>query len=275
MLSKSNNHFFMSSATHQAVGANFLRFLIAQRALYFSTAAAGGFTTKSGRVSPYFINFGQLYHGEALACLAKFYGDWILQALAAGKLAPFNTIFGAAYKGIPLAVALTLYLNTHKTTLSKRGIHTLSYAFDRKEAKLYGDGGMTVGAPISAESRLLLVDDVLTAGLSLSQLVKLLRTLSPAAKIVAALVGVDREESAHDALQQAAAQTEQSTPSTSLSAKAALKLIHPFPSYALSSIRQVLTLKQQTAPHQQAFALTAAERNAIEIYLNQYAVTAA
>src|SRR5512139_3261484 len=109
----------------------------------------GTFTLKSGRQSPYFFNLGALHTGGAIQALAECYADRIEAAAPA-----FDVLFGPAYKGIPIAVATA-------EALARRG-RDVPWAFNRKEAKAHGEGGQFVGAPV--RGRILLVDDVLTAG---------------------------------------------------------------------------------------------------------------
>lgn len=125
--------------------SRFLRLAIEAQALRF-----GEFTLKSGRTSPYFFNAGQFDSGARLAGLAACYAD----ALEAAG-AEFDLLFGPAYKGIPLATALAC-------EFARRG-RDLPVAFDRKEAKAHGEGGNLIGAPMAGR-RVLVVDDVITAG---------------------------------------------------------------------------------------------------------------
>ena len=137
----------------------------------------GEFTLKSGRVSPYFFNLGQIASGAAMATLADAYVD----ALEADGI-EFDMLFGPAYKGIPLVAALA-------TAYARRG-RDLPFAYNRKEAKDHGEGGTLVGA--APAGRVLIVDDVLTAGTALRQSIKLLRTAG--AEPVGAAIALDRQE---------------------------------------------------------------------------------
>lgn len=137
----------------------------------------GEFTLKSGRVSPYFFNLGLISSGASMRALAGAYAD----ALEASGI-EVDLLFGPAYKGIPLVAALA-------TVLAERG-RDLPYAYNRKEAKDHGEGGVLVGAPV--RGRVLIVDDVLTAGTAMRQSVELIRAAG--AEPVAALVALDREE---------------------------------------------------------------------------------
>lgn len=133
----------------------FIRFAVEQRVLCF-----GEFKTKAGRLSPYFFNAGLFYDGASLKRLAQFYAKAILAARVA-----FDMLFGPAYKGIPLVAAVAI-------ALADAG-RTVSYSFNRKEAKDHGEGGNVIGAPLTG--RVLIVDDVISAGTSVRESVELIR----------------------------------------------------------------------------------------------------
>ena len=120
----------------------------------------GQFKTKAGRMSPYFFNAGLFNDGAMLGRLGEFYAKAIL---AAGQ--PFDMLFGPAYKGIPLAASVAIAL--------ARAGHNTPYSFNRKEAKDHGEGGSTIGAPLAG--RVLIVDDVISAGTSVRESVQLIR----------------------------------------------------------------------------------------------------
>ncbi len=158
----------MTNYTH-----DFLRLAMQLGVLRF-----GEFTLKSGRTSPYFFNAGLFNSGSALAQLGGFYA----QALVDSEV-EFDMLFGPAYKGIPLAAvtAAALY-NDH-------GID-VPYAFDRKEVKDHGEGGKIVGAPL--EGRVVIVDDVITAG---TAIIEAIQTIDAAgARACGALIALDRQE---------------------------------------------------------------------------------
>lgn len=142
-------------SSHDSFRQEFLRFALACDVLRF-----GEFKTKSGRLSPYFFNSGLFNTGESLARLGRYYAD---AALVAGI--GFDMTFGPAYKGIPLVSALAI-------GLAEKG-HNLPYSFNRKEAKDHGEGGLIVGAPL--KGRVLIVDDVITAGTSVRESVAIIR----------------------------------------------------------------------------------------------------
>ncbi len=154
----------------------FLELLVTRQALKF-----GDFTLKSGRKSPYFINTGCFHRGGDLAVLGRAY--------AATVAARFGTavevVFGPAYKGIPLGLATAQAYEA----LAGRPV---DWAYDRKEAKDHGDGGLFVGAPLTAGRSVVIVDDVLTAGTALRE--SLAKLKPTGVNVVGAVVAVDRQE---------------------------------------------------------------------------------
>jgi orotate phosphoribosyltransferase len=133
----------------------FIQFAVAQKVLCF-----GEFKTKAARLSPYFFNAGLFHDGLSLQRLAQFYAKAIL---AAGV--EFDMLFGPAYKGIPLVAAVAIALAD-----AGRNVH---YSFNRKEEKDHGEGGSVIGAPLAG--RVLIVDDVISAGTSVRQSVNLIK----------------------------------------------------------------------------------------------------
>ncbi len=162
----------------------FVEFALKQGVLRF-----GEFKTKAGRLSPYFFNAGLFNTGEALAQLGEFYANAIL---ASGI--PFDLLFGPAYKGIPL-------VSTTAVALARAG-RNVPFCFNRKEAKDHGEGGLTVGAPLAG--RVLILDDVISAGTSVRESVELIRTAGahPAA-VVIALDRMERGAGSASAVQEA------------------------------------------------------------------------
>ena len=152
------------------------RFL--QLALDANALRFGEFTLKSGRASPYFFNAGHFDSGAALATLAGCYADAID---AAGV--EFDLLFGPAYKGIPLATALAC-------EYARRG-RDLPLAFNRKEAKTHGEGGSLIGAPLDGR-RVLVVDDVITAGTAIREALAIIAAGGGTAAAIA--IALDREE---------------------------------------------------------------------------------
>ena len=138
----------------------------------------GEFTLKSGRQSPYFFNLGRIDSGAALARLGEAYAAAMVRA----KL-PVDMLFGPAYKGIALAAATAIALAT-------RHGRDLPWAYNRKEAKDHGEGGMLVGAPLAG--RVLIVDDVMTAGTAVRESLALIR--AHGATPAGVLIALDRQE---------------------------------------------------------------------------------
>lgn len=147
-------------------------------ALELEVLQFGQFTLKSGRVSPYFFNAGRFNTGYAAAKLGRCYAS----AVTALDI-EYDMLFGPAYKGIPLVVLTAAALAEH---------HDLDYpfAYNRKESKKHGEGGSTIGAPISG--RVLILDDVITAGTAIREVIEIIR--GAGATPVGVLVALDREE---------------------------------------------------------------------------------
>ena len=160
-----------------ALAREFVQFAIECGALRF-----GQFKTKAGRMSPYFFNAGLFHDGAMLGRLAQFYA----RALLASGI-EFDVIFGPAYKGIVLGAALA-------AELARCGVNR-PFAYNRKEAKDHGEGGTLVGAPLSG--RVLIVDDVMSAGTAVRESMALIRAAG--AEPHAVLVALDRQEKATDA----------------------------------------------------------------------------
>ena len=158
----------------------FIRFMVDSGVLTF-----GDFTLKSGRKAPYFINCGNYRTGEQLAKLGSFYADCIKD-----NNIPVETLFGPAYKGIPLAVSAVIALST------KYGIN-VSYCFDRKEAKDHGEGGMFVGKKLTDNEKVLIIDDVMTSGKALKESLPKLKSTADV-NVTGVVITVDRMEKALD-----------------------------------------------------------------------------
>ncbi|MBK9441456.1 MAG: orotate phosphoribosyltransferase [Comamonadaceae bacterium] len=142
----------------------------------------GEFKTKAGRLSPYFFNAGLFDDGAKLGRLAQFYAQ---RLLASGI--EFDMIFGPAYKGIPLGAALAI-------ELARLG-HNVPFAYNRKEAKDHGEGGTLVGAPL--QGRVLIVDDVMSAGTAVRESITQIQ--SAGARAYAVVIALDRQEKATEA----------------------------------------------------------------------------
>jgi orotate phosphoribosyltransferase len=159
----------------QPYKSDFVDFMLDAEVLRF-----GDFVTKSGRATPYFINTGLYRTGAQMNRLAGFYADAILE-----RGIEFDVLFGPAYKGIPLCVAVAM-------DLARRGRDT-GFCFNRKEAKDHGEGGVLVGHVPKAGDRVLVVEDVTTAGTSIRETVPVLQRAA-AVTLVGLVVSVDRME---------------------------------------------------------------------------------
>jgi len=208
----------------------FLHLALQAEALRF-----GEFTLKSGRVSPYFFNAGRFDSGAALAGLAACYAD----AIEAAGL-DFDLLFGPAYKGIPLATALAC-------EYARRG-RDLPLAFNRKEAKDHGEGGRLVGAPLAGR-RVLVVDDVVTAGTAIREALAIIRGAGGTPAGIA--VALDRQEVAGDGGGQSATQA--------IATEAGIPVV------AVATLDDLLAFADQSAG-------LADERARLEAYRAQYGV---
>lgn len=151
---------------------DFIKFMVESGVLTF-----GEFTLKSGRLSPYFMNSGNYKTGAQLARLGEFYAECIHD-----NGIEFDTLFGPAYKGIPLAVSTAVAL------YSKFGID-VNYCFDRKEAKDHGEGGLIVGKQLTDGERVVIIEDVMTSGKALREVLPKLKAeadVTPAAMVIQA-----------------------------------------------------------------------------------------
>jgi orotate phosphoribosyltransferase len=157
---------------------NFIRFALEAKVLSF-----GEFKTKAGRLSPYFFNAGEFNDGARLSALGRYYA----KALQESKL-QFDMLYGPAYKGITLAAATAI-------ALADNGVN-VPYAYNRKEAKDHGEGGMLVGAPV--KGRVVIIDDVISAGTSVRESVDLIRKAG--AEPAAVLIALDRMERSGNAV---------------------------------------------------------------------------
>jgi orotate phosphoribosyltransferase len=154
----------------------FIELALSREALRF-----GRFELKSGRTSPYFFNAGAFADGEAIAILGQCYAAAIVHAAL-----QFDALFGPAYKGIPLVTATAV-------ALSQQHQRSLPYAFNRKEAKDHGEGGTLVGSAL--RGRVVIIDDVITAGTAIRDSVELIRAAGASAAAV--VLALDRQERGH------------------------------------------------------------------------------
>jgi orotate phosphoribosyltransferase len=157
----------------QTYQTEFIKLAIKYKVLKF-----GEFTLKSGRVSPYFFNAGEFASGEALAALGRFYAQRIVESGI-----EFDVLMGPAYKGIPLAATTAVALaNDHGLDVP--------FAYNRKEAKAHGEGGVMVGAPL--QGRVLVIDDVITAGTAVREVIQMIE--SAGAELAGVAIGLNRQE---------------------------------------------------------------------------------
>ena len=162
----------MSTTSPDTLAQDFVAFAVDCGVLRF-----GSFTTKAGRQSPYFFNAGLFQDGAMLGRLAQFYAQRIL---ASGT--SFDMLFGPAYKGIPLVAAVAI-------ELARLG-HNLPFAYNRKEAKDHGEGGTLVGAPLAG--RVMIVDDVITAGTAIREVMQIIQ--GQGAQAAGVLIALNRQE---------------------------------------------------------------------------------
>ena len=215
--------------------ARFLGLALRAEALRF-----GAFTLKSGRSSPYFFNAGRFDTGAALAGLAACYAD----ALDAAGL-DFDLLFGPAYKGIPLATALAC-------EYARRG-RDLPLAFNRKEAKAHGEGGSLIGAPLAGR-RVLVVDDVITAGTAIREALSIIADAggTPAAIVIA----LDRQERVRE---------DDGSAASRRSAAQAVADEHGIPVVAVATLGDLLAFAGESAE-------LSAHRDALLAYRARYGV---
>jgi len=215
---------------------DFVRFALDEHVLRF-----GSFVVKSGRTSPYFFNAGLFNRGGSVGRLAQFYA----QALVDSGIA-FDMLFGPAYKGIPLATATAVALAAHPA----RAGRDVPFAFNRKEAKDHGEGGTLVGAPLAG--RVVIIDDVITAGTSVRESVELIR--GAGARPAAVLIALDRMERAG--------------PDGDLSPHSAVQEVqrlYGIPVVSIASLADILELMEHDAEF-------AAHRDAVLAYRDRYGV---
>ncbi len=210
--------------------ADFIEFMIDSDVLRF-----GDFVTKSGRPTPYFINTGLYRTGEQVRRLGHFYARAVLEEIGTG----FDVLFGPAYKGIPLAVACA-------AALAELG-HDVGYCFNRKEQKDHGEGGIMVGHPLADGDRVLIIEDITTAGTAIRETVPLLRSQADIG-LAGLVVSVDRCERGPD----------------DRSALQALAEEFDMPTFAIVTVRDIMSTG----------ALSSEQEAAIQKYLDSYGVPA-
>lgn len=151
----------------------FVEFALQREALLF-----GEFTLKSGRLSPYFFNAGKFNQGEDFTKLGEYYAQTLIDSGI-----EFDSLFGPAYKGIPLVTAVSIALNIHHQ-------RSVGVTFNRKEAKTHGEAGTLVGAELTG--RVVIVDDVITAGTAIRESMTIINDSD--AQLAAVIVALDRQE---------------------------------------------------------------------------------
>jgi len=166
-----------NTPSNDTLAQDFVAFAVQSKVLRF-----GEFKTKAGRLSPYFFNAGLFDDGAKLGRLAEFYARRLIDSGV-----QFDMLFGPAYKGITLAAAVAI-------ELARLG-HNKPFAYNRKEAKDHGEGGLLVGAPLTG--RVLILDDVISAGTATRESVQIIRTAG--AQPVGVAIALDRQEKATDA----------------------------------------------------------------------------
>ena len=192
-----------------------------KESVFFDTAIAvsalkfGEFTLKSGRLSPYFFNAGLFNDGQSLYKLAECYVEKIIDA----KIS-FDVLFGPAYKGIPLGALIASIL------YSKHGIN-VGFCYNRKEIKDHGEGGVLVGAEIK-NKRVLIVDDVITAGTAIKEAIETIKAHH--GQIIGVCVALDRQEIA---------------PNQSMSAIEMVEKIYQFSVYAVANLAELIQFLQE------------------------------
>ncbi len=217
--------------------SKFLTFALSTGVLKF-----GSFTTKAGRNSPYFFNAGLFNEGASLWQLSQFYAQTLKQAQAGGL--QYDMLFGPAYKGITLAAGVVC-------ALASEG-ENVPYAYNRKEAKDHGEGGTTVGAPL--KGRVVIIDDVISAGTSVRESVNIIRAAgaTPAAVLIA-LDRMERSGNAVDVGQYSAVQEVQA--------------LYDMPVYAIATLGDLMVMldtSQDTA--------LAQYKDSVQQYRTQYGV---
>ncbi len=227
----------MPAAPSSVTALDFVRFALNEGVLRF-----GSFKVKSGRISPYFFNAGLFNSGRSVGKLAQFYAQALLDSGVA-----FDMLFGPAYKGIPLATATAVALAGHP---DMQGRGDVPFAYNRKEAKDHGEGGTLVGAPL--KGKVVIIDDVITAGTSVRESVEIIRAAG--AEPAAVLIAMDRMERAG--------------PDDALSPHSAVQDVaktYGIPVVAIASLTDILALLQDDASF-------AENRDAVLAYRTKYGV---
>ena len=223
----------------ESLDHRFTKFLLEAQALKF-----GEFTLKSGRKSPYFINAGAFNDGRKIATLGAFYAEKIAAEIEAGNLPnDIDTIFGPAYKGIPLGVSTAIALT------SGHGME-VGYTFPQD----HGDGGMMVGTQLTDGMKVLLVDDVMTAGTAVREVIPKLKAEADVGGR-RQLLSVDRMEKTKD---------------SDTSAVKAVEAEFGFPVFAIANVREIFEAGQHIETADGTAYVTDEIKTAADAYLEQY-----
>ena len=222
----------------QTYKTDFIEFLVRSGVLTF-----GEFTTKSGRLTPYFINTGNYRTGSQLQQLGRFYAQALIEHLGAG----FDNLYGPAYKGIPLAVITAVALAAEHN-------HQVTVTYNRKEAKTHGEKGALIGHQYAGPEKVVIIEDVITAGTSIRESLALLQANHNPA-VVAVIVSVDRMEKGV----------------SNLSAIQEIEQEFHLPIHSIVTIRDILAYLHNR-PLDGAIHINNTTREKIETYLSQYGV---
>ena len=216
----------------------FIEFMMSCDVLRF-----GDFVTKSGRRTPYFVNTGLYRTGAQIAKLGDFYAARVNEVCGDG----FDAMFGPAYKGIPLGVSTAIALT------SAHGME-VGYTFDRKEKKDHGDGGMMVGTQLADGMKVLLVDDVMTAGTAVREVIPKLKAEANV-EVIGLVLSVDRMEKTKD---------------SDTSAVKAVEAEFGFPVFAIANVKEIFEAGQHIQNADGTPYVTPEIKAAADAYLEQY-----
>lgn len=216
----------------------FIEFMVRSKVLTF-----GDFVTKSGRRTPYFINTGNYRTGAQAAKLGEYYAACVQEYFPDGV----DALFGPAYKGIPLSVACSIAL------YNKYG-RDVNYCFNRKEAKDHGEGGVLVGYPLKAGDRVVIIEDVITAGTAMRECLPILKGIADV-EIAGLVVSADRMERGKG----------------ELSAIQEIKAEYGIDTYPIVTVREIIEALYNTPVDGQVI-VDDEMREKMEAYLRQYGI---